>query len=61
MTTTCDADREQVLRAKAVRQLKKQASAGTPASSTTSAVPRADPVITAVPRSSEGRAAAKEQ
>jgi hypothetical protein len=31
-----------------------QASAGTPASSTTSAVPRADPFITAVPRSREG-------
>ena len=28
-----------------------QASAGTPASRTTSAVPRADPFITAVPRS----------
>ena len=31
-----------------------QASAGTPASSTTSAVPRADPFITAVPRSTAG-------
>jgi hypothetical protein len=33
-----------------------QASAGTPASSTTSAVPRADPFITAVPRSTAGTA-----
>jgi hypothetical protein len=31
-----------------------QASAGTPASSITSAVPRADPFITAVPRSTAG-------
>jgi hypothetical protein len=31
-----------------------QASTGTPASSTTSAVPRADPFITAVPRSTAG-------
>ena len=31
-----------------------QASAGTPASRTTSAVPRADPFITAVPRSTAG-------
>ena len=33
-----------------------QASVGTPASSTTSAVPRADPFITAVPRSTAGTA-----
>ncbi len=33
-----------------------QASTGTPASSTTSAVPRADPFITAVPRSTAGTA-----